>query len=710
MKMFLKVFGGALALLVAAVLAGFFVLRSMDFNPYRGLIAEQVKMATGRELAIAGKLNLRISLTPSLTVENVRFANAPWGSRKDMIVLARLAAEVRLLPLLGGEVRINRLVLSGLDVLLEVDGQGRANWDMAPAETPRGQGATGQSAPAIPLVNKVLLRDIKLAYRDARDGFSFAATVQSFAWEAGDAGSPINVTLKAVFADVPMSASGRLGGLKALTEGGRYPVHFDVDAAGLKARAEGHIEDPRAAKGIDLRLGLKSDNLATTIAALRPAVPAAKGWNAPAVPLEATLHLKGQGKNYSLDGLKARVGGSDLSGGVRAAFGGRVPEFSGSLASARLDLNEIFPPAAGSATEPAGDGRVFSADPLPLEAMRAFNADLAAKIETAVLPGGIGVRNANARVVLKDGRLAIPLTFVAGGGSLKGDLTFDGTRPNTVIALRLDGAGIDGGQILSDAGLGEAVRDSRIEIAADLKGAGRSAREIMGSLDGEAKLVVGPGRMHNKVLDLAGGDLAGQVLGAVNPFAKTDEFSTLHCAVARFSVKGGVADARDGLALETGKMTVAGSGRVDFRDETLDLAFRPEARQGIGAGDVVGLVRITGTLAEPSVGIDPLETVMSALGAGASIVTLGLSETAKSLLGGGKSATTVSPCQVALGIKPQAQPQVPSSTRTQPAKPAKQPAQAPPAKGPAKEDEGVGGAIRGIGEGITKGLKGILGQ
>ena len=701
MKIALRILGGAVALLVAVAGVGFFVLRSMDFNAYRGLIAEQVKAATGRELSIAGKLNLRISLTPSVTMETVKFANAPWGSRKDMIILARLAAEVQLLPLLGGEVRINRLVLSGLDVLLEVDDQGRANWDLVLTETPHGRETTSDGAPEILLANSVLFRDIKLAYRDARDGFFFATTVQSFALEAKDAGSPMSMTLKAAFADVPVSASGRLGSLKTLAEGGRYPIHLDVDAAGLKARAEGHIEDPRAAKGIDFRFAIKSDKFSSTIAAIQPSVPAVRDWNAPAVPVEAGFHLKGQGKSYSLDGLKARAGGSDLSGSIQVALGGRIPEFSGSLGSTRIDMNELFPP--GLQTKPAIDGRVFSADPLPLETLQAFNVNFAAKIETVVLPGGIGVRNANARVVLKDGRLEVPLMFVAGGGQMKSDLTFDRTRAAAAMTLGLTGTGIDWGQILSDAGWTQAVGESKAEIAANLKGTGRSVREIMGGLDGEAKLVVGPGRIHNKTLDLAGGDFAGQVLGAVNPFAKTDEFSALHCAVARFSVKNGVAEARDGLALETGKMTVTGSGRVDLRNETLDLAFRPEARQGIGVGNVVGLVRITGTLAEPSVGIDPLEAVKSALDAGASIVTLGLSETAKSLFGGGKSATTVPPCQIALGAKPQAEPAVPSATRPQPA-------QDSPVKQPIKKDEGVGGAIRGVGEGLSRGLKGILGQ
>lgn len=704
MKSIARILGGILAAIVAAAVVGVVVLKSMDFNEYRGLIAEQVKAATGRDLTIAGRLKLEISLSPSLAVEDVRLANAPWGSRPDMIVLKRLAAEIRLLPLLHGEVEINRLVLSDLDIALEVDGQGRANWDMAGAGAPKSKAA--ESEGVISRVDRVMLRDLKLSYRNARDGVSFQAMVQSFSLEAKDMESPMAIVLKASFADMPVNASGQIGAFRTIVEGGRLPLRLDVEAAGLKVRAEGHVENPRALKGIDVAIRVKTERLASSIAALGSAVPALKGWNAPAIPVDASFRLKGQGTTFAADTLKAHVGRSDLSGSIHATLKGGKPEISGSLASARLDLNEIFPAAKTATDRSKGDGRVFSADPLPVDALRAFNADLAAKIRTAVLPGGgVVVQDVNGRVTLKEGRLAIPVTFSAGGGSIKVDVSVDGTRTPATVALRLDGADVDWGRVLADSGAIEAVRESKAEIAVNFAGAGRSTREIMATLSGETKIVVGPGRIQNRILDLAGGDAVGQVLGAINPFDKADEFTTIHCAVARFTVREGIADGRDALALETGKMTVAGSGRLDLRNETLDFAFKPEARQGIGLGNVVGMVRVTGTLAQPNVGVDPLEAVKSAIDTGAKIATLGLSETAKSLLLGRPSGIA-SPCQAALGRRDQVQPAAPAPARTQPRT---QPRPTQPAPGK-KQGEGIEDKMRGIGEGITKGLRGILGQ
>src|SRR3546814_4790342 len=87
----------AALLVVALAVAGVVVVQNMDFNQYKGLIAAKVKEATGRDLAINGDLKLDIlTLSPSLVVNDVRFANAEWGSRPDMAVVERFEAEAAL--------------------------------------------------------------------------------------------------------------------------------------------------------------------------------------------------------------------------------------------------------------------------------------------------------------------------------------------------------------------------------------------------------------------------------------------------------------------------------------------------------------------------------------------------------------------------------------------------------------------------------------
>src|SRR5512143_69887 len=124
---------GLVVLVVAVVVAGIAILKSQDFNQYKGLIAEKVKEATGRDLTLAGDVDLVISWNPALAVNDVTFSNASWGSRPELIKMKRLEAEVRLIPLLSGNVEVNRIVLKGADILLETNDKGQGNWVFTPA-------------------------------------------------------------------------------------------------------------------------------------------------------------------------------------------------------------------------------------------------------------------------------------------------------------------------------------------------------------------------------------------------------------------------------------------------------------------------------------------------------------------------------------------------------------------------------------------------
>src|SRR5262245_27410152 len=156
-----------LAGLVVIVIGGAAIaIYSIDFNQYRSTIADRVKQATGRDLKIAGDLKVGISLTPTVAVDDVSFANASWGSRPAMATVKRFEAEMELVPLIHGDIRVKRVVLKGADILIETDAKGQGNWPFGqtgaqPATTP-ASGTTGK----LPVVNKIAFEDVTITYKD----------------------------------------------------------------------------------------------------------------------------------------------------------------------------------------------------------------------------------------------------------------------------------------------------------------------------------------------------------------------------------------------------------------------------------------------------------------------------------------------------------------------------------------------------------------
>ncbi|MGB0684086.1 MAG: AsmA family protein [Magnetovibrionaceae bacterium] len=112
-----------------------------------------VEEETGRKLSIDDGFSVDLSFPPRLIAEGIRLENAPWGSRPDMLRAEAIVAEVDFLPLLIGDIAVPRIRLVGVDILLETNGEGVANWDdLVDFETAAGPLA----GPAFPLLGPIL--------------------------------------------------------------------------------------------------------------------------------------------------------------------------------------------------------------------------------------------------------------------------------------------------------------------------------------------------------------------------------------------------------------------------------------------------------------------------------------------------------------------------------------------------------------------------
>jgi len=217
MKNLKKIISILAVLVVAVVVAGVAIIKSIDFNEYRGLIAEQVKAATGRDVTISGNLDLELSMSPAVAVEGVTFANASWGSRPEMIKLKRFSAEIELLPLLTGDVRVKRLVLAGLDLLVETDAKGRGNWEMGGKKD--AAKSDKPSSANLPVVERVLIQDLKVTYLDGRSGEKTSLNLGSLNIRSDGPKQPMNVDLAGDFNGMAFSVSGKMGSVEALLKG-----------------------------------------------------------------------------------------------------------------------------------------------------------------------------------------------------------------------------------------------------------------------------------------------------------------------------------------------------------------------------------------------------------------------------------------------------------------------------------------------------------
>ena len=142
MRVLKWVLGGIVVLLVAVVVAAVAIVKSLDLNQYRELIAERIEATTGRKVVIGGPIDLELSFSPALALSDVSLANAAWSKDPQMVAVKRFEAKVALMPLLSKQVQVERIVLSGADIRLETDANGVGNWVL------KGEPGAEPAAPA----------------------------------------------------------------------------------------------------------------------------------------------------------------------------------------------------------------------------------------------------------------------------------------------------------------------------------------------------------------------------------------------------------------------------------------------------------------------------------------------------------------------------------------------------------------------------------
>ena len=138
----------------------------------------------------------------------------------------------------------------------------------------------------------------------------------------------------------------------------------------------------------------------------------------------------------------------------------------------------------------------------------------------------------------------------------------------------------------------------QVDLRVDLSGEGASRYRFLGNAAGRITIIGGPGQIEDRRIDLWAADLIPTMLSTS---WQREPVTETNCLVAHIELKEGLAEIED-LLLDTQRITIAASGRLNLETEELNLIIAPRPK----APSLVSLanpVRIGGTLAAPEVSI-----------------------------------------------------------------------------------------------------------
>lgn len=295
-------------LLLALVLGALLYLAFGDLSRHKPRIEAFVSERTGRAFQIEGPFELEVLPAVSVVAENVRFANAGWGSEQPMLSVGRFATEISLSSLISGPMQIRSLEISDVTVLLEKDAEDNANWvlkDPAEHEEEDPADAAVREVPAV--IEKGRLSNLRVTYRQAgkRDR---VAVFNNFTIAPGT-GELLAIAADGTLNEYATGLQGEIGPIDALVAGRDIRIALDASVGNLGLNVEGGLGGLYPLDGADLRLELVNPDVGTMLENLQLPVVAEGAMQATA-KLSDAGERTGLAVDATLGDIKATVSGT----------------------------------------------------------------------------------------------------------------------------------------------------------------------------------------------------------------------------------------------------------------------------------------------------------------------------------------------------------------------------------------------------------------
>lgn len=557
------------------------------------ILSATAKSATGRDLVISGPVNLKLFPSISVTADQLSFSNASWATDKDMFTLKHVEMDIRLLPLIKGNVEISRMKLAGLDMHLQTNNAGEGNWGTAAivaiVSQPSAGSASDESSNSSASDSNPFMTIETLDISNSRISYQ------------EDKGAPKELLLPKLMLD---------------RNGSKTDVLVDAQYVNYKLGIKGKIDRLRDAVINWDQKPVKMDiDLVATVNEKAMAITGVINKAPKALP---QFNIALNSKSFSL---------LPLAGSAALATSGKESKHS----SSKHEQGKYF----------------FSDDPLPFTMLPEANGKISLNIAELLIPHQAPFVNLKADALFNKQHIEVnDLSFSLGKGSAQGQIVIDqyhGANPS--VKAKGMAQGFTWEQLIGSANSSSKVSGGETQIGLNIQGSGKSLHQLLSRANGAAQISVGPATMGTQFLN-EGGDVVISILDAINPAQKKSSQTILSCAVAYLPINNGVVNISNSIGIETDRLNIVGNGSINLSTEAINLAIDPKEKSGLTTGvDLGGLVKLQGTLQNPKAGVNQAGVVNSAVSIGLGFLTGGLSiaaENAKGVL------SKTQPCKTAL--------------------------------------------------------------
>jgi uncharacterized protein involved in outer membrane biogenesis len=433
--------GGLVAVLVAGLVAAPALI---NVNSYKPLIVQQVKAATGRDLVIDGPISFSLLPTPTVSVTGVKFFNAAGSKNANMVEVKSVTVQPSLLPLLVGRIEVGEVTLVEPKIVLEINAQGKPNWEFAPSVAEAKPAAGKPSSPRPLSLGRLTIDNGTLIFSDSKAGLSVVGEKANFSASVGSIDGPYTLAGSATVNGAPLKLDLAVGARAA--DG--HTADVSLEAGGGKLGFKGKLSELGAAARVVGVASVSAESLTTFVGTLvklagqpEPALPpllAGKFTFDGAVDLSQTA--------VSARDFKMALGQDSGSGSIAVTLK-PTPSIDGKLAVPKLDLDRWLaalqaPPSSTAPGAPQAAAPQAGASAPGGSLFGDLNAKLAFEFGELIY-NRQPVRNVALELEAKGGAVAVPKLAATLPGDMvlqaQSTLSGDAARPSVTGQFSLVG-------------------------------------------------------------------------------------------------------------------------------------------------------------------------------------------------------------------------------------------------------------------------------
>ncbi|QCY10247.1 AsmA family protein [Pseudomonas sp. MPC6] len=574
---------------------------------------------------------------PHVVAEDLSLGNPDWSKQPQMVTLKRVELRISPVALLAQRVVIPRIDLTGPNAQLQRLADGRANWtfkfdpkdpDAEPSNWVVDIGAIGFDKGHVTLDDQSLKTQLDLIIDPLGKPIPFSDIVgDKAAKTAQEKGATpqdyaFALKVKGQYHNQKLAGEGKIGGLLALQDAARpFPLQAQVKIADTSVELAGTLTDPLNLGALDLQLKLAGASLGNLYPLTGVTLPDTPPY-ATDGHLIAKLHEPG-GAVFRYEAFNGKIGASDINGSLAYVASQPRPKLSGSLVSNQLLFADLAPliGADSNAKQKArgGESKQPADKVLPVEAFkterwRDMDADVEFTGKRIVHSEKLPFNDLYTHVVLTDGVLSLePLRFGVAGGKLDAQIRLNGRTEPLEGRAQLTARGFKLKQLFPTF---EPMKTSFGELNgdADITGRGNSVAKLLGSANGNLKMLINDGAISRELMELAGLNVGNYVVGKI--FG--DKEVKINCAAADFDIKTGLATTRL-FVFDTENAIIYIDGTANMATEQLDLTISPESK-GWRLISLRSPLYVRGKFIKPDAGVKAVPLLLR----GAGMVALGV--------------------------------------------------------------------------------------